>query len=95
MYKPEISRVSSHFFVYQNKYKKLKKVSVFKNKCNYLKKDKILRVVDLAKEAIGKTINKIARLTIMKKERLGYSIKKKQIKVKTAQYITAKNDAHP
>jgi len=52
-------------------------------------------VVDLAKEAIGKTMNKIARLTITKKERLGVSIKKKQISVKTAQYITAKNDAHP
>ena len=58
-------------FFYLNKYKKLKKFSLFKNKCNYLKKDKILSVVDLAKEAIGKTINKIAKLTIMKKERLG------------------------
>ena len=52
-------------------------------------------MVDLAKEAIGKTMNKIARVTITKKERLGESIKKKQIKVKTAQYMTAKKDAQP
>ena len=52
-------------------------------------------MVDLAKEAIGKTMNKIARLTITKKERLGVSINKKQIIVKTAQYITAKNEAQP
>ena len=52
-------------------------------------------MVDLAKEAIGKIINKIARVTIIKKERLGFSIRKKQISVKIAQYITAKNDAQP
>ena len=52
-------------------------------------------MVDLAKEAIGKTINKIARGTITKKERLGVSINKKQISVKIAQYITAKNEAQP
>ena len=51
--------------------------------------------MDLAKEAIGKMINNIAKVTIMKNERLGFSIKKKQINVKTAQYITAKNDAQP
>ena len=60
-----------------------------------MKKDKNLRVVDLAKDAIGRTINKIANEIIIKNERFGKSIKKKQIKVKTAQYITAKNDAHP
>ena len=52
-------------------------------------------MVDLAKEAIGKTMNNIARVTITKKERLGVSINKKQISVKTAQYITAKNEAQP
>tara|TARA_B100000401_G_scaffold32706_1_gene19579 strand:+ start:400 stop:561 length:162 start_codon:yes stop_codon:yes gene_type:complete len=52
-------------------------------------------VVDLAKDAIGKTMNKIAKVTITKKERLGVSNKKKQINVKIAQYITAKNEAQP
>ena len=52
-------------------------------------------MVDLAKEAIGKTINNIAKDTIMKNERLGKSIIKKQISVKIAQYITAKNEAQP
>ena len=40
-------------------------------------------------------MNKIARVTITKKERLGVSINKKQIRVKIAQYITAKKDAQP
>lgn len=52
-------------------------------------------MVDLAKEAMGKMINNIAKVTIMKNERLGVSINKKQISVKTAQYITAKNEAQP
>ena len=52
-------------------------------------------MVDLAKEAIGKTMNKIARVTITKKERLGVSKNKQQISVKIAQYITAKNEAQP
>ena len=62
---------------------------------NYLKKDRNFFVVNLANEAIGKIINSIAKLTIIKNERLGKSIKKKQIKVKTAQYMTAKKDAQP
>ena len=46
-------------------------------------------------EKKSKIINSIDKVTIMKKERLGFSIKKKQINVKTAQYITAKNEAQP
>ena len=40
-------------------------------------------------------MNKIANPAIIKKERLGDSIKNKQISVKIAQYITAKNEAQP
>ena len=62
---------------------------------NYLNKDRNFLVVDRAKEAIGNTINSIAKNTIIIKDKLGKFIKKKQIKVKMAQYITAKKDAHP
>ena len=61
----------------------------------YLKRERSFKVVDLANEAIGRIIKSNANPTIIKNEKLWQSIKKKQIKVKTAQYMTAKKDAQP
>ena len=62
---------------------------------NYLKKERKFLVVDRAKEAMGRTIKRIARDTITTNDNVTLSLIKKQIKVSTAQYITAKKAAHP
>ena len=62
---------------------------------NYLKKERNFFVVNRAKEAIGRTIKRIARDTITINDNVTLSLIKKQIKVSTAQYMTAKKAAHP
>ena len=62
---------------------------------SYLKKERNFLVVDRAKEAIGRTIKRIAKDTITINDNVTLSLIKKQIKVSTAQYITAKKAAHP
>tara|TARA_X000000368_G_C22514175_1_gene486278 strand:+ start:79 stop:297 length:219 start_codon:yes stop_codon:yes gene_type:complete len=62
---------------------------------SYLKKERNFLVVDRAKEAIGRTIKRIARDTITRNDNATLSIIKKHIKVSTRLYITAKKDAHP
>jgi hypothetical protein len=62
---------------------------------NYLKKERNFLVVDRANEAIGRTIKRIARDTITINDNVTLSLIKKQIKVSTTQYITAKKAAHP
>ena len=62
---------------------------------NYLKKERNFLVVERAKEAMGRTIKRIARDTITINDNVTLSLIKKQIKVSTAQYMTAKKAAHP
>jgi hypothetical protein len=52
-------------------------------------------VVDRAKEAMGRTIKRIARDTITRNDNVTFSLIKKHIEVSTIQYITAKKEAHP
>jgi len=47
------------------------------------------------KEAVGRTIKRIANDTITKNDNVILSLIKKHIKVSTTQYITAKKDDHP
>ena len=61
----------------------------------YFKKESNFLVVERAKDAIGRTIKRIARDTIIKNDNVTLSLIKKQIEVSTTQYITAKKDAQP
>ena len=62
---------------------------------NYLKIERNFLVVDRANEAIGRTIKRIERDTIIINDNVTLSLIKKQIEVSTTQYITAKKAAHP
>ena len=62
---------------------------------NYLKKERNFLVVERAKDAIGRTIKRIARGIITINDNVTFSLTKKHITVSTIQYITAKKAAHP
>ena len=61
----------------------------------YLKKDKNFLDDDRAKEAMGRTIKRMASDTITRNDNVTLSLIKKHIMVSTTQYITAKKAAHP
>ena len=61
----------------------------------YLNLERNFLVVNRAKEAMGRTIKRMARNTIRINDNVTFSRTKKQIEVSTIQYITAKKAAHP
>ena len=97
MDEPKISRITFHYWLIKTNIKESELVRKL-TRCkpiNYLKKERNFVVVERAKDAIGRTIKRIARDIITINDNVTLSLIIKQIEVSTIQYITAKKAAHP